>query len=986
MRNSWSLAEGLPQLSVIAIAQDKPGYLWFGTQAGLSRFDGARFVNFDRDNTPALPSTWIQALQTDLQGRLWIGTPQGLAVHEAGKGFSGVPLAEGEPAAVVDVNDLDIDDKGTVLVASSGGVLAVADGRLVRRHPLPEGALALLPASDGALWIGSRGAAYAVRDGEPRRQPLPAEAATALVRQLAEDAGRIWAGSSQGLFGFDGRQWRRHEDPELGDTAIESLYRDRDGNLWAATAHTLYRLHGGRVVERAGAEGALQSIRAMYEDREANLWLGSGVEGVSRVWNGWTRRYSRTEGLETPLLWTTAIGPDGRVWVGGDDGVSVLADGHFRQVVAGRDLPHASAYSLLPERDGTWIGTRSGVALYRGGRLQPLPALKAMDAAQINGILRDRQQRLWFATSLGLYRLDEDGALAHYGQSAGLADPRVRVLHQTRDGRLLAGTQSGLYEWRDGRLHAIALTGTGLDSPHVTALHELPGGQWLVGVLSEEELLVRDGDRWTRLDKSRGIPVNAPFFMADDARGFLWVGGLRGIYRVPIADLLAATGNPTHPVRAQTLLNERGDRHGGQKGDCCNGAGNSRGFVHQGALWLPSRDGVVVMDMEGIIGNRYIPESVIERVQVGPQWRPADPNADWLLPRQARDLRFEFTTLSFQASDHIDIRYRLAGYDADWRLLEDPNQRSATYTNLPAGRYVFEVIGTNNSGLSSRTVARLPFSIAPYFYESPWFYVALAVGLLSLLLLSNRWLLRRHLRQRSALEELVEQRTRDLRLANQRLEAISLTDPLTGLHNRRYMAQQIPIDLAYHQRDPAFAAGDEAIIFALLDVDQFKSINDNHGHQAGDQVLQQIAGLLRDMTRQGEYVVRWGGEEFLMVFRPMPRADLAALGQRLCMAVAAHRFDIGGADLQITASLGLIEYPLFPNQPDLLSWEQLVSLADRALYQVKQHGRNGWAAYRPTSLRPSAGEGGAHRLDPGELIRRGCLQLTGPHHPCAPPR
>lgn len=980
VRNSWSLEQGLPQLSVLAIAQDRPGYLWFGTQAGLSRFDGARFTNYDLDTTPELPSTWIQALQTDREGRLWIGTPQGMAVRD-GHRFARISLAEGEAPGVVEINAFALDAGGRLRVAANRGVMEVEGGRLRTLHALSgQGALSLLADAGDRLWVGSEGAVYMIGRRGSERLALPADAAAASVTALARHAGLLWAGSSEGLFVLDQGQWRRHGEDDLARTGIDALYQDRDGNLWVGTNAVFYRLQGGRVAERIAAAGPLAEIRALYEDREANLWLGSSNEGVSRVWNGWTRRYSKTEGLENPLLWSVATDPQGRIWTGGDGGVSVLENGRFRTVVASRELPDAAAYSLLPEDGQTWIGTRNGAALYRDGRLQRPAALAGMASAQVNGIYRDREGRLWFATSKGLFRRDGDGPLRHYGQPAGLRDPRVRVLQQTRSGRLLVGTQSGLYEFADERLRPIPFAGTGLDAPHVTALHELPGGQWLVGVLSEEAMLLFDGARWTRLDKTRGIPVNAPFFFGEDDSGHLWVGGLRGIYRADIADLLAATTDPARKVTVRTLLNERGDRHGGQKGDCCNGAGNSRGFMLDHAIWLPTRDGIVAMDTEQPLDNDYVPESVIERVQVNDRWRLAD-KGHWSLPRGARDLRFEFTTLSFQASDHIDIRYRLAGYDDDWKLLEDPHQRSATYTNLPAGEYVFEVLGTNNSGVSGRTAARLPFAIAPYFYESAWFYALLVAALPVLVLLSNRWLLRRHRHRRAALEKLVQQRTLDLQQANQRLEAISLTDPLTGLHNRRYLAQQLPADIAYYRRDPAFAAGQDVVTFALIDIDHFKAINDGHGHQAGDQVLQEVARRLRALTREGDYVVRWGGEEFLLVFRPMPRCELSVLGHRICSSIAALPYDTGNGTLRVTASLGLIGYPPFALSPELLGWEQMVSLADRALYIVKEHGRNGWARYEATAV-PLPGIGDeALRRDPAQLVRLGCLRLDGPYHP-----
>ena len=982
VRNHWSLEQGLPQLSVLAIAQDEPGYLWFGTQAGLSRFDGVRFTNFDLDNTPELPSTWIQALHTDREGRLWIGTPQGLAVRD-GNRMKTLSLAPGEAAGVVDVRALTRDLRGRLLVATHQGVMVVVADRLQTLHPIGDGgAMALHVDDKGTLWAGGRGSVHVFDGAGERVLPLPAGAALATVTALAPHDGRLWAGSDAGLFVLDGQQWQRNRDVAPASGGVQALHEDRDGILWASTRDTVYRLQQGRLLERIAGDGPLAEIRAFYEDRESNLWLGSNNEGVSRAWNGWTRRYSRAEGLQQPLLWSIAQAPDGRAWVGSDDGVSVLENGRFRTVVAGRDLPNPAAYSLLPETSQTWIGTRDGAALYRDGRVQRPRMLAALDAAQVNGIIRDRQGRLWFATSAGLYRWREsEDRLHHYGERAGLRDVRVRVLMETRDGRLLVGTQSGLYEFVDERLVPVPLTGTGLDAPHIVSLHELAGGQWLAGALSEELMLLFDGQRWTRLDKARGVPANAPFFFAEDGSGFLWAAGLRGIYRVPVSDLLDAADDPAFRVTARTLLNERGDRHGGQKGDCCNGAGNSRGFMADNALWLPTRDGVVVMATDQSLANDYLPESVIERVQVQGQWRPAERATEWTLPSAARDLRFEFTTLSFQASDHIDIRYRLKGYDDDWKLLDDPHQRSATYTNLPAGRYVFEVLGTNNSGVSGRTAATQAFAIAPYFYESPWFYVLLAFALGILVLLSNRWVLRRHHNRRVALERLVEQRTRDLQQANRQLEAISLTDPLTGLHNRRYLTRQLPADIAYYQRMPGFAAGVDVLAFALLDIDHFKSINDGHGHQAGDHVLQTVAHRLRTLSRDGDYVIRWGGEEFLMVFRPMPRHELHALGRRICTAIAAEPVDVAGAQLQVTASLGLIGYPPFPGAPDLLGWEQLVSLADRALYEVKAHGRNGWALYETTPLPLPVVDADQVRRDPGELVRSGHLALRGPHHP-----
>ena len=426
------------------------------------------------------------------------------------------------------------------------------------------------------------------------------------------------------------------------------------------------------------------------------------------AWNGWTRRYGLHEGLTDPILWSVAKDPDGeRIWVGTNDGLDLFEDGRFRRVVDGDDLPHPNAYTLLPEADRLWIGTRRGVATWDGTTLRTPPELTPLASAQINGILRDSRGALWFATTQGLYRLAQ-GQLYQFGAAAGLRDPRTRVLYETRDGRLLLGTQSGLYEIAGNRLVALGLQ-TGLRPDlDITAIHELPDGRLVVGVLSEE-LYLFDGQAWTGFGQSHGLPVNSPFFITDEL-GYLWVAGIRGIFRVPLDDLTAVAAGRATTVRGEMVLNERGDRRGGQKGYCCNGAGNAKGFLHDGQLWLPSRDGLVAMATAGIVRNAVAPRTLIERVRVQDDWRDADPAADWKLGQDDRDLSFEFTVLSFQDPKSIGVDYRLQGYDREWRA-GDPLVRSARYTNLPPGRYVFEVRGRNNAGIAGPASAMLPFSL-----------------------------------------------------------------------------------------------------------------------------------------------------------------------------------------------------------------------------------------------------------------------------------
>lgn len=216
------------------------------------------------------------------------------------------------------------------------------------------------------------------------------------------------------------------------------------------------------------------------------------------------------------------------------------------------------------------------------------------------------------------------------------------------------------------------------------------------------------------------------------------------------------------------------------------------------------------------------------------------------------------------------------------------------------------------------------------------------------------------------LDKKVAERTQELhktneglRLAQQRLhdaylkiEEASLTDHLTGLHNRRFLTKSIISDIALVDRSyqdglqshkTPMAIADQDIVFAVLDVDLFKDINDTYGHAAGDKLLEQLSRLLEKNLRDSDYVIRWGGEEFLIVFRLCSRDSVSEMVERIRQSVAQYSFDIGnGRMIHRSCSIGFAAYPFYPHQPAALTWEQVVDTADRALYIAKRSGRNCW--------------------------------------------
>ena len=207
----------------------------------------------------------------------------------------------------------------------------------------------------------------------------------------------------------------------------------------------------------------------------------------------------------------------------------------------------------------------------------------------------------------------------------------------------------------------------------------------------------------------------------------------------------------------------------------------------------------------------------------------------------------------------------------------------------------------------------------------------------------------------------------ELEKAYQALEEVSLTDQLTGLRNRRFFLQHVDADVRLSLRrydDPAHLQGapvsDPAeakdLVFFMVDLDHFKEVNDRHGHAAGDAVLVQMQERLREVFRESDYLVRWGGEEFLVLARATRRDEARVVAERIRHAVADREFVLpDGERLRKTCSIGFACFPFVPAAPRLLSWSEVVELADQSLYLAKNGGRNAWAGLYSTAATPQEG-------------------------------
>lgn len=936
----WNSESGLPENSVHSLAQTRDGYLWLGTEEGLTRFDGVRFVTYTFHNSPGLASNFIQVLVADQEGGLWIGTDSGLShyVPSAIIGQHGTfsTFTTKDGLSGNSITALCEDHEGALWVATRQGLNRIVDGHVenwTRDRGLPVAAVnALAVDSGGTLWVGTaRGLARQVGDRfvtAARSGGLLDGTITALA---PGPHGSLWIGTQS--HGIAQLRAGRVSQPavRLPWMEIDGLLVDHNGGLWIAfDRHGMGRLYRDRLDLYGAAQGLPSDLcsGAALEDREGSIWIGTLGGGVVELRDGKFTLFGKSQGLSSNYVANIIQGPDGSMYVGTDFlGVDRLyPDGHVEALDRRMGLPAQAVYSLLVTTDGSlWIGYRRGtLARLDHGHVSIFHDPPAGNAS-LDSLYQDRTGRIWIGyNSKGLAWFEE--GQFHHVTSTGV----VRCITQSRDGALWVATDGdGVQRWFRGTITRYSAA-EGLPNNHAMyVLADQDGSVW-VGLADGGLSRISDGRivTWT---PAQGLPDTTIGSILEDSFGNFWMGGDDGIFRIAKRDLLRSAR--LHGALVHPAMYRQADGLG--LSETLFGTMPCAWKDRQGRLWFATLAGAAVVDPGHLRMDRISPRALIQSVTVN--GRPVSVQDGQPLGVSPATLGVAFTAPSFVTPQMVLFRYRLNGFDSDWTVADG---RSARYTNLPAGRYRFVVQARNADGLWNDTSADFSFSLRPPLAETPLAYALYGlVGLLlvwGLLSLRTRSLVRRQVE----LTRVVAERTAQLEAEKTALESArrelhvqATHDFLTGLFNRAAILECLQREISRAVRDG------RPLGVILADLDHFKDVNDTYGHLAGDAILRETAARFRAAFRSYDSVGRYGGEEFLILF---PGWDLDKAPERVDEVLDAirsepFRTESDDTELHLTCSAGVAVFCPDVDPPDI---SEILKRADTALYAAKNSGRN----------------------------------------------
>lgn len=817
----FGVKEGLSQSVILSVFQDSEGFLWFGTQNGLNKFDGYSFEKYFGDplDSNSISNNWIYAIAEDSRGCLWLGTKGGLNRFDKRTGhFTRVNYKDDDPV-VADNSVYGLVIHEDILYINTPPVLTgmnLETGKLevFNRGTAYEGAihdigLPIIRSADGLLWIGSHDGLWCFDPVEKRTadnavlsaSPFRHGHITALFEAVN---GNILAGTENGLyilnrktgqvsdFGYDAR------NPEgLSNGFIRSVFCDHTGTIWAGTeGGGLNRIIPGgeegtavivpyRSGQETGNSLSHDIVYTLYEDHSHNLWIGT-IAGIDKLdlKKKNIRYYRKTDNLTSVNLLDNVIASvyidgDDRLWIGNwGKGLNVLNRetgelSHYSSDHTGnKHIPENHVHVIFEDsRSDLWLGTRNGVSIFdkRAGKFVPFREYfqtedyNSFSNNRVYCIVEDSGGRIWIGTGNGICIYDP-------------VHNRISLIRAGGGGRLRISSNLvySILEDRDGEIWIATPNGLNRYFPRDSAM---------VRYLYDPS-------------SSNTLYDNFTVSLCEDRLGNIWIGTGSGLNRFSKTDSLFSFYSVKDGLPGNLIYDIVEDNNRNLWLSTVNGLaildpenepkGNFRVVKElqgqefnikavyrstDGEMFFGGIEGLVSFYPDSLSTNSYIPPVRITSFEKEAGGIRENVNVyAGRIHLSFRDYAFtiQFAALDFTHPGQNRFAYRMEGISDEW--LDIGTRRFVHFTNLPPGKYTFSVKGTNNDGVWNNEGTGIKVVIAPPWWRTGRAYVAYILLVLLLVILIVRLRERNLITEKRKLEEKVRERTAEIELQKTKVE------------------------------------------------------------------------------------------------------------------------------------------------------------------------------------------------------------------------
>jgi len=769
-----TIDQGLSESTVLAIAQDERGFMWFGTQNGLNRYDGYTIDEFTSDSP--LPSKNIRALFADGE-QLWVGTwGGGLVRLDLPTGnFTAFSSASAAPARRPGSDFIRVifrDTQGTLWVGGNNGVDRLNLEQTAFTHYNLSGTdlqavYAIAEDLAGNLWLGTDAGIFQLEKGSSSiHNVIQTDGSPVTALWMDTKRNQLWAGTKSGLYRLDissgDASYFFHEPSKqdsLGSDLIGSLLSDHPDRLWIGTENGVDLLDltaPVAFIHLTHNDNDLSSLAdglvfSMFQDNLGGIWVASWASGLSYYHPA---RFKFPVAVALPSYPVSfAQGENNTLWVGTfEDGLLQL-DKNYQVVTAyqhhendSASLPNNTVMALEKDHQNRlWIGTMGGLCRLDAGKsLQCYPAINK----RVHSLLEDRQGSLWVGTTEGLFSISSAGEITHYKHDMGpgsLSNNNVFFIFQDHSNTLWFGTDDGLNRLENDLTFTqpVRLKNTAITVIHEDEQNNLWLGTWGDGMAQIDP--ARQNVRY--YTKDDGLADEVVLGILQDNAQHLWISTSRGLSRFDLTDASFRTFG---------------------LGDGLSGTDFAQGAFLQlpdGQLLFGSGAGITHFNPAELPTNTMPPAVVLTNFQIFNQ--DVHPKANSSLSRAIEYtdhltlhhdqsiFSFEFAALNYVSPENSKYAYRMDGVDPDWNYTRD--RRFVTYTNLDPGEYTFRVRAASGDGVWNDNGVSLRVTILPPWWMTWWAYLMYGIAILGLVGGFTSWRSRRYREKIATQQKLLDQ-------------------------------------------------------------------------------------------------------------------------------------------------------------------------------------------------------------------------------------